>query len=577
MNTNKVLAEKFRLIADALAFLEEENEFRIRAYEKAADVLEELDEDVADIYEKEGIKGLEKIPGIGERTAKKIVEFLNKGTFKRYEQVIKKVNPEILKLLRVPGIGPKTLKKLYKALDFKSVDDLIKKLEDIEELPGFSKKTLDRIKENIVLYFKLQDKIPLPVAMDIVFDISKHLMELEEVERLAPCGSIRRMKDAVGDIDILISSDSPAKIVEHFLKYEDITKVLATGSGKASVIVDNKYQVDIRIVPPESFGAALQYFTGSRQHNIKLRKIAIQKGYKLSEYGIFIGSKKVGGETEEEIYDILGMQYVPPEIREDTGEVELAMEHKLPRLISLKDIKGDLHIHTIFSDGSLSLEDLINVGLELGYEYIGSADHSKSSAIAGGLTEQEVLNKISQVRQIKLNNPKIRVLCGMEVDILSSGELDYSDETLKKLDYVIASVHRWKSGEDVTNRVLKAMENPYVTIIGHPTGRMLGKRSGYEIDMDAVLKKAAETDTILEINAFYYRLDLYDELIKKAIDFGVRLVINSDAHSESQVKKMMMYGVGQARRGWAKAENVINTYSYKEFWEHLNRKRARYG
>jgi DNA polymerase (family 10) len=416
----------------------------------------------------------------------------------------------------------------------------------------------------------------LGVAVFVADRIVNALKNHSAVLNISVCGSTRRMKETVGDIDILATGKDNLEIIEAFVNLPNVKEILWKGPKKASVIVEEGEQVDLRVIEKESFGSALQYFTGSKAHNIKIRTICVREGLKLNEYGLFKGNEKVAGETEEEIYSYLGMQTPPPEIREDTGEVELALEGKLPKLVDYSEIKGDLHVHSKWSDGASTIEEIAKRAIELGYEYIGISDHSKSLKVAGGLTEEEVLKRNYEID--KLNEKyagKIRILKGMEVDILPDGSLDYDNELLKELDFVIGAIHS-RFSQDNTERILKAMENPYVNIIAHPTGRVINQRESYSLDLEKVFEKARETQTALEVNAYYNRLDLKDAHCRLAVKNGVFLCINTDAHHIDHLW-MMKLGVGTARRGWVEAKHVINTFPLEKLLAFFKEKRKRFG
>ncbi len=569
MKINKVLAKKFEELANALDFLGE-NPFKVRAYLKVARVLEELPEDVTEIYKMQGFEGLERIPGIGEGIAKKIVEFIEKGTFEKYEEVMSKVPADLLKLMDVPGVGPRTLKLIYDKFKVTTMDEFIKILDDprILTLPGMGEKKIENIKRGLELYLSMQERIPLGIAVNIVEDIIEYMKESKKVELISGCGSYRRMKETVGDIDILIVGENGAELIEHFTKFPSVTDVLASGDTKGSVIVEGKYQVDMRVVGRESWGAALQYFTGSKNHNIKLRTIAKAKGLKISEYGVFREEKLIAGAEEEDVYKSLGLPWIPPELREDQGEIEAAMSGNLPVLLGYNEVKGDLHVHSNYSDGTSSLEELAEFARKMGYQYLAICDHSRSAKYAGGLEIDELRERNREIDRINKSFKDFVLLKGAEVDILSDGQLDYPDEVLRELDFVVASIHIWKKNEDATQRIIKAMENPYVTIIGHPTGRLIGQREGYHVDIDTIIDKAVETKTFLEMNAYYERLDFNDVNSRKAKEKGALLVINTDAHHVGQLP-MIRLGIGQARRAWLGPQDVVNTRNLSEVVELL--------
>ncbi len=573
MKINKMLSKRFEELASALDFLGE-NPFKVRAYLKVSRILDEMDEEVSEIYKMEGLSGLEKIPGIGEGIAKKIAEFLETGTFQKYEEVMSQVPPDLLILMNVPGIGPRTLKQIYDNFRVTKMEDFVKILDDprLLQLPGMGEKKIENIKRGLELYLSMQERMPLGVAMGIVEELLEYMNKCEYVKFISPCGSYRRMKETVGDIDILVVGPNGSEIIKYFTQYPLVSDVLASGDTKGSVVIENKYQVDLRVVSEESWGAALQYFTGSKSHNVKVRSIAKSKGLKVSEYGVFMGDKYVAGREEEEVYRALGMEWIPPELREDQGEVEAALAGNLPNLVEFKDIKGDLHVHSSYSDGSSSLEELAKYSISFGYSYLGVCDHSKSVKYAGGLAIDGLREKNREIDRLNSELGGFRLLKGTEVDILADGKLDYPDEVLAELDFVVASIHMWKKNEDATERILKAMESPFVTIIGHPTGRLIGQREGYRVDIDAIIEKAVETKTFIEINSYYERLDFNDVNAKKAKEKDVLLVINTDAHHTGQFS-MVRLGIGQARKAWLMPNDVVNTRPLEDLIELLNTKR----
>jgi DNA polymerase (family 10) len=567
---NKELAAIFEKWADILEFMGD-NPYHIRAYRNAARLINDLSEDI-EVLAKEG--KLSKLPGIGQRLQAKILEFLKTGKIEEFEKLKDKVPDTIFTLLDIPGVGPKTVKLLYEELGVRSVEDLKRAIEkgELLKLPGFGPKRVEKIKKGIELLEKSGGRILLGVAVFIADRIIEQLKSHSAVERISVCGSTRRMKETVGDIDILATGKN-LEIIEAFVSLPNVKEVLWKGTKKATIIVEEGEQVDLRVIEPDSYGAALQYFTGSKAHNIHLRTICVKKGLKLNEYGLFRGEERIAGKTEEEIYEALGMDTPPPEIREDTGEIEAALEHRLPKLIGYGEVRGDLHIHSRWSDGASTIEEIAKRAIEMGYEYVGISDHSKSLKVANGLSEEDVLRRNYEID--KLNEKfagKIRILKGMEVDILPDGSLDYDDELLKELDFVIAAVHS-RFSQDNTERIIKAMENPYVTIIAHPTGRVIGQREGYPVDIEKVMDKAVETGTALEVNSYYNRLDLNAAHCRMAVRKGVKLAINTDSHHVDHMW-MVKLGVGTARRGWVERKDVVNAWGVEDFLAFVNKKRS---
>ncbi|RLA86883.1 MAG: DNA polymerase/3'-5' exonuclease PolX [Deltaproteobacteria bacterium] len=564
MNKNKVLSEMFSRLADALDFLGE-NPFKIGAYRKAARVLEDYPRDIEEVYREGGFLALREIPGIGERIGKKVVEFLETGKMRKYEEVMGKVPQELIRLLDVQGIGPRTLKLAYDHLGVRRVEDFKRVLDDgsLASLPGMGEKKIENIKRGLELYERMSERIPIGLAFPLVQEILREVEKLPEVHSLSACGSFRRMKETVGDLDILVTGENGEKIIDFFVHLPLVTQILAAGETKGSAIFQDRYQVDMRVVPRESFGAALQYFTGSKQHNIHLRTIAKGAGLKISEYGVFRGEEKIGGEEERDVYEALGLQWMPPELREDWGEIEAAASGRLPKLVEYEEIRGDLHVHSRYSDGTMTLEQLLEEADRQGYQYIAVCDHSRSAKYARGMETEKLLEKVERIRELNKGRKGAKLLAGTEVDILPNGSLDYPDEVLRELDFVVAAIHSWRKDEDVTERILKAMENPYVHAIAHPTGRLISTREGYRVDIDRVIEKAAETGTALEINAYYDRLDLCDIHVRKAKELGVKLAIGTDAHNLGQLW-MISLGVGVARRGWCESSDLLNTLGYEE-------------
>ena len=569
---NQELAKIFYEIA---AFLDmEEIPFKPAAYEKAALALESLAEPIEEIFQKGGKEAIKEIPGIGESIAQKIIEYLKTGKIKYYQQYKKKYPFKMAELCLVEGLGPKMARDLHKHLGVKSLKDLEKaaKAGKIRHLVNFGETTEKNILQGIEFLKRSKERFLLGEILPRVREIENNLRKLKEVKEISVCGSVRRMKETIGDVDFLVITKNPAKVMDFFCSLPGILKVWGRGPTKSSIRLTEGFDVDLRVVPKKSYGSALQYFTGSKEHNIQLRKIAQARGFKLNEYGLFKGKKMIGGRTEEEIYKILGMACPPPEIRENRGEITAAIRQAqgkpngLPKLVELKEIKGDLHCHSRWDGGENTILEMAKEAMSLGYQYIGISDHTKFLRIEQGLDEARLVQQRKEIDRLnskfKIQNSKFKILQGAETNILNDGSVDISDEALKKLDYAMAGVHsNFKMAKDkMTQRIIKAMKNPYIKIISHPTGRVLKRRDEYQIDIEKILRAARETKTILEINAFPLRLDLNDINIKQAIEVGVKLVINTDSHHQEQLR-FMEYGVSQARRGWATAKDIINTHS----------------
>jgi len=553
---NKELAKMFNRIADVLEY-KGANVFRVVAYRKAARILDDLVEDV-EVLNKEGRIG--DLPGIGEGIAKKIDEYLKTGKIKKYEEAVKGIPDALLDMLDIQNLGPKTLGMANEKLGVRNLRDLKKVIADgrLAQLPQMGAKKVENIKKGIELYERSRERLSIAVAENVASEIVEYLKNNARIENVSPAGSLRRWKETIGDIDILTTGRNGARIIKTFIKFPKAERVLAAGKTKGSIIVEGGIQVDLRIVEPKSYGAALQYFTGSKAHNIKLRNIAKAKGLKLSEYGVFRGKKMVAGKTEQDIYKLLGLAYVPPEMREDRSEVETAQKKRLPKLVESKDIKGDLQMHSTYSDSTATIKELAAFAKKLGYKYILISDHSQSARYAHGLEPKRLYKQWHEIDELNKKLKKLRLLKGTEVDILKDGRLDYPDGILKKCDLVVASIHQGFT-KNVTERICAAMDNPYVDIIAHPTGRLISSREGYVVDIHKVMEKAAETGTWLELNAYWDRLDLNDVNLKVAKEIGVKISIGTDAHSVEGLL-WMKFGVATARRGWLESKDVINTY-----------------
>ncbi len=572
MGTNTEIARVFNEIADILE-IKNENRFRIRAYRRAAQSLAALTEDVSDIARR---GELTAISGIGKDLAEKIKEFIGTGKIKFFDQLKKEAPEGILDLMKVPGIGPKKAKLLTENLKIKNIEDLEKKAKShkLSALPGMREKTEQNILRGIETRKKWTERMLLGTALPLASEIITQLKRLPQTRQIAYCGSLRRQKETVRDIDILTTSDEPNVIMNSFVSLPHTKEILTHGPTKSSIITKEGAQVDIRVVEPGAFGAALLYFTGSKEHNVRLRELAVRKGLKVNEYGVFDVKtrKRLGGNTEEEIYKILGLTFIPPELREDRGEIELAKSGALPRLIGLNDIRGDFHCHTRASDGSNSIRELAEEAMKRGYEYLVITDHSKTLAVAGGLTNKELLGQIKEIKKINSGFKNFRLLAGAEVDIMNDGSLGFEDEILSRLDIVIAAIHGGfkQPKEKITNRIITAMKNRHVNIIAHLTGRLIGERDPYQVDTEQVLRAAGETNTAIEINSFPQRLDIDDIGCKRAQELGVMIAISTDTHIIPQLDNMK-YGISVARRGWLEKKDVLNTYSAEQALKKLKK------
>lgn len=564
-----VLADTFTEMADLMEILGEDR-FRVISYRTAARVIGET---TADLEALAKAGELQTIPGVGKSTEAKILEFIQTGKITRHQELLAKVPPGLAELLHIQHLGPKTALKLWKEMNICSLADLRAALEKnpekIEDLPGMGKKKVAMLIESVGFAATAVGRHRIDEALAMGKMLEAAVRECKGVERVALAGSLRRWRETVGDIDVLCSADEKdaERIGKAFCESPAVTKVLAAGATKCTVIVNGKMQADLRIVPPDSFGAALQYFTGGKDHNVALRAIAIKKGYKLNEYGLFAEGgkgKQIAGADEEGIYKKLGLAWIEPELRENRGEVEAAAGGKLPKLIVPGDIRGDLHMHTTATDGAGSIEEMIESCRELGYKYLAITDHSRSQPQTGGLSPQAVLEHAAKVRAAAKKHPDMLVLAGTECDILKDGKLDYPDDVLAQLDFVLAAPHAFLTmkGPEATERLIRAIENPYVHAIAHPTGRLIGSRSGMDIDIEKVAAAAATHNVALEINANPLRLDLRDVHVHAAVAAGARLLICTDSHIPGTTGELalMHFGVATARRGWATVADVLNAW-----------------
>jgi DNA polymerase (family 10) len=551
---NAEIATVLYEIADLLE-LKGENRFKLRAYRNAARSIEELDRDIEDVLDQ---GELEDIPGVGEAIAKKVEELIRSGRLRYLEELKEEFPAGLIRVMQVQDVGPKTAARLYRELGVKDLRTLKEAVEAhrLLGLKGFGEKTEENILKGIGMLEASKGRSLLGDALPKAEGIRDHLHR-EGFGNAEIAGSLRRMKETIGDIDVLVGTEDGEAAIEAFLAHPLVADVILRGETKVSVHLQDGVQVDLRVVGPASYGAALQYFTGSKEHNVEMRKLAISKGLKLNEYGLFDGKRSVAGRTEEGIYEALGLPFIPPEMRESRGELSI---HQVPDLIERADIKGDLHIHTDLSDGSASLEEFASRCIELGYDYMAVTEHSESLRVARGVDVKGLRDRLDGARP-----EGIEVLVGAEVEILPDGRLDYDDETLEELDIVVGAVHsRFKMDEkEMTERILAALSNEHLDILAHPTGRLIKRREPYALDLDRVIEAAVDNSVALEINAQPDRLDLNDVNCRKARDAGAMLVISTDAHSLDQLEAMRL-GIATARRGWLERKDVLNTLPLKE-------------
>lgn len=568
---NREIAAMFYKLADLLE-IEGDNTFRVRAYRNAARVIEGLSQNIADMLD-EG-QDLTELPGIGDALAKKIKTIIKTGKLPKLEKEEKHLPGVLLELMKIPNLGPKKIKLLFDTLHIKNKDDLKKVIASgrIQKIKGFSKKTEAVIKDGLDKLSRTEKRIPLIEAEEVAEPLLNFIKNIKGIKEVIVAGSYRRRRDTVGDLDILATAKKGATVTVEFVKYDEISEVISKGTTRSTVLLRSGIQVDLRVVPQVSYGAALVYFTGSKAHNIAIRKIAVQKKLKINEYGVFKGKKRVTGKTEKEVYQQVGLPYIEPELREDRGEIEAAKRKKLPKLIKLEEIRGDLHCHTTATDGQNSIESMAQAAAELGYEYIAITDHSKHLTVAQGLDRKRLLQQVKQIDRLNEKSKNIVILKAIEVDILEDGTLDLPDDVLKELDFTVCSVH-YKFGlsrKKQTERVIRAMDNTYFNILGHPTGQLLGKREPYEIDLEKIMEAVKERGCILEVNAQPERMDLNEIYCKMAKDRQIKLVVSTDAHHTNQLT-YMHFGVDQARRGWLEKKDVINTLPLKSLLKVLQR------
>ncbi len=571
---NKYVANILYETADLME-VKNDDPFRIRSYRRAAEAIEGWGQPLSEIWQEP--KKMLEIPGIGKGMVANIQEIFSKaGKLKLHQELLEKYHPSMLELLKISGLGPKTIALIWDAFHVCDVAGVEKLAQEgkLRDLPRLSEKSEQKILRSIEQYRKISGRFHLDVADEIAQKLTSQLKGLAGVDKVTPAGSLRRGRETVGDLDVLVTGkcceneQQREDVIAKILELPGIMEVLARGENKVSFKLRSGMQVDVRILPPDSFGAAMQYFTGSKNHNVALRQRALKMGYTLNEYGLakLKDEKRVAGKTEEEIYAKLGLDYIPPEMRESCGEIEAAEKHELPGILELKQIRGDVHMHTVETDGRNTIEEMVEAARARGYKYMAITDHTKNLAMTNGVDDKRAVQHIRRIREAARKYDDIKVLAGIEVDVLIDGDLDLSDSVLEQMDLVIASVHSHFAQEPakMTDRILKAIGNRNVSLLGHPTGRLLLRRDGYDFDMDSVLKEAAKKKVAMELNAYPDRLDLNDRHLRMAKERGVKIVINTDSHHTSHLEKIK-YGVLQARRAWLTADDVLNTLPPDKF------------
>ena len=568
---NADIAEIFNKVADLLEILDE-NPFRVRAYRNAARAIGGLSQSVAAMVE-EG-KDLTELPGIGKDLAGKIGEIVKTGNLSQLQDLEDRIPPQLIRLMKIPGLGPKRVKALYDQLNITSLEDLKKSAEqgEIRKLKGFGEKTEAAILAEMGRE-KKEERIKLNIAEEVANGVVSYLKKVEGVSELIVAGSFRRKKETVADLDILATCKKGSKVMDAFVEYGPVDKVVAKGETRSTIVLRSGIQMDLRVVPEASYGAALHYFTGSKAHNIAVRTLGVKKGLKINEYGVFKGAKHTAGKKEEEVFDRVGLPFIEPELREGQGEIEAAQQGKLPKLITLKDIRGDLHVHTKETDGRHSLEQMVEAARQRGYQYIAITEHSKRLSMTHGFDAKRLAKRNDEIDRLNGKLKGFSVLKSIEADILEDGSLDLSDDILKELDLTVCSVHSKFNlpQKKQMERIIRAMDNPYFNILAHPSGRLINERQPYEVDMEGLIKAAKERGCIMEVNAHPDRLDLSDIHCRLAKDNGVKMVVSTDAHSVNDYD-LMRFGVWQARRGWLEKEDVLNTRTADELKKLVKRK-----
>ena len=556
---NSEIAALFDHIADLLE-IEGANSFRVRAYRNAAHTIRDQSRNVSDMIADDF--DLSKLPGIGKDLAGKMKEIVETGHLKLLDEIREEIPETLADVMAIPGIGPKRAKALFEALNIRTLSDLKRVAEDgrIADVAGFGPKTEQHIRDELAKGDLQEHRIKISVADDFAEPLLAFIRTLKGVKDAVIAGSYRRRKETVGDLDILVTAEEGAAVIDGFVDYDEITEIVSKGSTRSTVILRSGLQIDLRVVPQISYGAAMHYFTGSKAHNIACRKRAIDRGLKLNEYGVFKGSRRIAGKTEQEVYDAIDLPWIDPTLREDRGEIEAAVNGALPKLVTLDDIRGDLHTHTTASDGKNSLREMAEAARKRGYEYLAVTDHSKSQTVAHGLDEKRLRQQLEAIDLLNDELKGIRLLKSSEVDILAGGTLDYPDSLLRELDLVVASVHAKFDlpADKQTERIMRAMDNRFVNIIAHPTGRLIGERQAYPLNMERLIEAAQDRGCFLELNAQPIRLDLNDLHCRMAKDSGVKVAISTDAHSIAGLSNIR-FGIDQARRGWLEADDVLNS------------------
>ncbi len=569
---NSDIADIFDEIADYLEIDADENPFRIRAYRNAARSVRGLGAELKDLVAQK--EDLTKLPGIGKELAAKILEILQTGSTHALKNLQDKIPAEVIQILKIPNLGPKRVRVLYHDLKIQSLKQLLQAAQEgrISSLPGFGQKTETHILEAIKAFSAKEKRFKIATVRMYVDSLLDYLKKVPRVKQAVAAGSFRRSKETVGDLDILVVADGRSPVMERFVDYEDVDEILSKGTTRCSVVLRSGLQVDLRLVEAQSFGAALQYFTGSQAHNIAVRRLGRQRGLKINEYGVFKMDARVAGDTEQSVYQSIGVVYIPPELRENRGEIEAARDSRLPRLIELKDLKGDLHSHTNWSDGRNTLEEMVQAAQQKDFKYLAVTEHSDRLKVAGGLGASRLLEQMEKIDKLNAHLRGITLLKGIEVEILKDGGLDLSDDILGRLDLVVGSIHSHFNlpRQKQTDRILRAMDHRYFSILAHPINRLIDERAPIDVEMTRIIQKAKDRGCYLELNSNPRRLDLYDTYCQVAREEGVLVAVNSDAHSVDSFDHLS-YGVGQARRGWLEKENVLNTRPLGELRRLLKR------